>query len=155
MHYDDFEIVKQKGLEFYKNINEVFCPYLQEKVIFNNLGLEHLFYKQREKPRLDQDQYMRFKLINYAPEILKLSRTLQGILKVQRFEKVRSHNRTDYKMLQVTYYEFIALIKRNRIKVIVKQIGDNQKFFWSIIPFWGMNNETKSRIFHEGVPEED
>jgi len=46
-------------------------------------------------------------------------------------------------------------VKRDRVKIIVKQIDSGEKFFWSIIPFWGMNDETKSRIFHEGEPEED
>jgi hypothetical protein len=39
--------------------------------------------------------------------------------------------------------------------MIVKQIEDGQKFFWSIIPFWGMNTETMIRILHNGFPEED
>ena len=53
------------------------------------------------------------------------------------------------------YARIGALVKRDRVKIIVKQIDSGEKFFWSIIPFWGMNDETKSRIFHEGEPEED
>jgi hypothetical protein len=68
---------------------------------------------------------------------------------------VRVHGRTDTVLLAVTYYEFTAVIKRNRIKVIVKQVEKKQPYFWSIIPFWGMNEETKQRVLHEGVPEED
>lgn len=55
----------------------------------------------------------------------------------------------------VTYYEFIAVIKRNRVKIIVKQIENGKKIFWSIIPFWGMNKDTATRMLHEGNPEED
>ncbi len=55
----------------------------------------------------------------------------------------------------VSYYEFIAILKNVRVKVIVKQIDDNQKFFWSIIPFWGVNKETKRRKMHGGNPAED
>ncbi|MCX6738966.1 MAG: hypothetical protein NT098_02835 [Candidatus Parcubacteria bacterium] len=41
------------------------------------------------------------------------------------------------------------------IKIIVKQIDGGEKHFWSIIPFWGMNQNTKERILHDGTPEED
>lgn len=58
-------------------------------------------------------------------------------------------------MKPVTYYEFIAVMKQNRVRVIIKQIDGGQKFFWSIVPFWGMNTETMNRILHEGEPEED
>lgn len=151
----DFEEVRSKGEEFYKTITEVYCPYLKEKVSFNALGLEHLRYKQRDNARLVQDQYMRFKLIHLAPEVLKGSHTVQGILETKRFEKIRVNSRTDAILKPVVYYEFIAVIKRNRVKIIVKQIDGGKSFFWSIIPFWGMNTNTMTRLLHEGTPEED
>ena len=152
---NDFEKVKTKGEELYKEISEVYCPFLKEKIIFNTQGLEHLKFKRREKTRLEQDQYMRFKLIHLAPEILKTSHTLQGKLQTKKFERVRVHSRTENILKIVTYYEFIALVNRDRVKVIVKQIENGEKFFWSIIPFWGMNEQTKTRLLHDGSPEED
>ena len=65
------------------------------------------------------------------------------------------NSRTDNLLKLVTYYEFIAVVKRNRVRIIIKQIDNGQKFFWSIVPFWGMNSEIISRILHDGVPEED
>ncbi|MDP3800227.1 MAG: hypothetical protein Q8Q90_02270 [bacterium] len=152
---EEFKKVKEKGEEFYKSINEVYCPYLKEKVSFNAQGLEHLKFIQREKTRLEKDQYMRFKLIHLAPEVLKLSHTIQGILETKKFERIRMKGRTDTILKPVNYFEFIAVIKRNRVKIIVKQIDSGGKFFWSIIPFWGMNIDTMTRLFHEGVLEED
>jgi len=146
---------KNKGEELYKNLDQVYCPYFKDKISFGAQGLEHLKFKRRDKARLDKDQYMRFKLLHLAPEILELSHTIQGILETNKFERVRIHNRTDVILKPVTYYEFIAVIKRNRIRVIIKQIDDGPKFFWSIVPFWRMNVETMNRILYEGVPEED
>lgn len=151
----DFEIIKNKGEEFYKSLADIYCPYFKEKVSFSARGFEHLKFIQREKARLEKDQYMRFKLIYLAPEVLKSSHTVQGILETKKLEKVRVNSRTDTLLKSVVYYEFIAVIKRNRIKVIVKQIDGGQKFFWSIIPFWGMNTETMTRLLHDGVPEEN
>ena len=152
---EQFNDVKKKGEELYKTIDEVYCPYFQEKISFGAQGLEHLKFKRREKARLDQDQYTRFKLVHLAPEILRSSHTLQGVLETKKFERVRVHSRTDTLLKLVSYYEFIAVIKRNRVRIIIKQIADGQKFFWSIVPFWGMNVETMGRILHDGIPEED
>ena len=151
----DFGLIKSKGEEFYKTLGEVYCPYFKDKVSFNARGLEHLKFIQTEKTRLEKDQYMRFKLIYLAPEVLKMSHTLQGVLETKKFERIRINNRTDKILKPVNYYEFIAVIKRNRVKVIVKQIDGGAKFFWSLIPFWGMNKNTLSRILHDGLPEED
>jgi hypothetical protein len=150
-----FREVKEKGEELYKSLGEVVCPFLKEKISFGAQGLEHLKFKRREKARLEKDQYMRFKLLYLAPEILKLSHTLQGTLETKKLERIRMNNRTDTVLKPVTYYEFIAVLKRNRVRIIVKQIDNGQKFFWSIVPFWGMNMETMRRILHDGMPEED
>jgi len=151
----DFDLIKNKGENFYKTLGDVYCPYFKEKVSFSARGLEHLKFKRVEKTRPEQDQYMRFKLIHLAPEVLKLSHTVQGILETNKFERIRINSRTDTVLKSVVYYEFIAVIKRNRVKVIIKQIDGGQKFFWSLIPFWGMNKNTMIRILHDGLPEED
>lgn len=152
---EEFEEIKAKGEGIYKSLNEVYCPHLKEKISFNAQGLEHLKFKQREKARSDRDQYMRFKLIYLAPEVIRSSHTIQGILETRKFEKIRENSRTELMLKPVVYYEFIAVINRNRVKVILKQIDKGQIFFWSIIPFWGMNTDTMTRLLHEGVPEED
>ncbi len=150
-----FNILREKSEALYKSLNEVHCPYFKEKVYFNSRGLEHLKFKRKGRVRPEADQYMRLKLLYLVPEILMQSHTLQGIWETRKFERVRLHNRTDTVLKPVSYYEFIALVKRNRVKIIVKQIDGGQKFFWSIIPFWGMNKETKTRLFYEGNPEEN
>lgn len=150
-----FNEVKEKGEALYKSFDEVFCPFLKGNISFGAQGLEHLKFKRREKARLEKDQYMRFKLLHLAPEILKSSHTLQGVLETKKFERVRMNSRTEVVLKPVTYYEFIAVVKRNRVRIIVKQIEGGQKYFWSIVPFWGMNEETRVRILHDGVPEED
>ena len=152
---EQFDKIKSQGEEFYKSVDEIYCPYFKEKISFNAQGLEHLKFKQREKARYEQDQYMRFKLIYLAPEVLKISSSVQGIWETKRFEYIKIHKKWLNILKDITYYEFIAVIKRNRVKIIVKQIESGKKIFWSIIPFWGMNKETMTRILHDGNPEED
>lgn len=152
---DNFEEVKLKGEEFYKTLTEIYCPYFKEKVYFNTQGLEHLKFKRHGKARPQQDQYMRLKLLRLAPVVLRHSATLQGIWETRGFVRVRIHNRTETIMKDIEYCEFIAVIDRVRVKVIVKRIGEGQRFFWSIIPSWGVEKNTQKRKLHSGYPEED
>jgi hypothetical protein len=155
---DDFEKVIAKGEVLYDSFVSVRCPYFSEDVHFNARGLEHLKFKRRDKVRPKPDQYMRFKLLHLAPEVLKLSRTVQGCWETRHFERVRVRGRTDTILKQVAYYEFVAVLRGLRVKVIVKQVETGQKFFWSIIPFWGVlkrNGEAARRKMHGGNPEED
>ncbi len=147
--------IKMQGESFYKNIGEVYCPYFQEKIVFNAKGLEHLKFKSKNHARLKSDQFIRFKILKYAPEIIKLSKTVQGISEQKVFELNRRNHRNEFELVEVTYYEFVAILNRTRVRVIVKQAGSAQKYFWSIIPFWKVNKNSGKRKYHYGSPEVD
>jgi hypothetical protein len=51
-------------------------------------------------------------------------------------------------MKDIEFYEFIAVIKHYRVKVIVKRISDGQRFFWSIVPYWKVDKTTLKRTLH-------
>ena len=152
---EEFDTIKAGGEQLYKTFSSVYCPYFKAKIAFNAQGMEHLKFKSRGTARSHQDQFMRFKLIKLAPLILSASGTLQGIWETKGFERVRMHSRTESVLLPVNYYEFTAVIKRNRAKIIIKQINMGELYFWSLIPFWGMNTQTMERILHDGDLEND
>jgi len=58
LNLENFDEVRIKWENFYKNLDEIYCPYFKEKISFNAQGLEHLKYKQRNKSRQYKDQYM-------------------------------------------------------------------------------------------------
>lgn len=150
-----FEEVKARGELLYSTIKEVFCPYFQEKIPFNSKGMEHLKFISRERVRLRSDQYMRFRLLYLAPKILGMTRTLQGLSRFQLFERVRMHNRIETKMVPVIHYVFIAIVDDFRVKIIVKQMDDGEKYFWSIIPYWRVDPHDKTRLFLTGDKDQD
>lgn len=152
---ENFEEVKIKGETLYKSLDCIKSPYLKKDVCFNSQGLEHLKFKRIRQSRAQQDQYMRFKLLHLAPKVIEKSSTLQGVMETKSFEKVRRHGRTDNIMREVTYYEFIAVIDKVRVKVIIKEVQDSQPIFWSIIPFWGVDKQNNRRKLHSGYPAED
>jgi len=150
---EEFLALKEKAQQTYKEFPTVHCPYFDEPVLFNKYGLEHLKFKKPRKARSKKDQFMRLKLLHLAPIIIRNSKTLQGIKESKSFERVRVHNRTDIIMKDVTYYEFIAIEQGKRVKIIVKQVEDGPKYFWSIIPYWDIAAD--GRLMFNGKPAED
>jgi len=131
------------------------CPYLNEKIAFNAKGIRHLKFKSDQVARPPMEQYVRLRLIFLAPEVLKLSRTVQGISEIKKLESQKINSRWEKQMEKVIYYEFIAVLEGVRVKVIVKHIEGGEKHFWSIIPFWKLDKIHNKRILHSGNPEAD
>ncbi|MFA6006366.1 MAG: hypothetical protein WC764_01415 [Candidatus Paceibacterota bacterium] len=151
----DFLQHRDKAETFYETIKSVYCPYFGGTVSFNAKGIRHLKFKSDQQARPHHDQYARLKLLHLAPEVLKLSRTVQGIFQTKRFEPQKTNTRWEHKLKEVSFYEFIAVLDNVRVKVIVKEVAGGEKYFWSIIPFWKINKEAKKRILHGGDPEND
>ena len=58
----------------------------------------------------------------------------------------------------VKYWGIIAIISGQKIKVIVRKIGNNGSLhFWSVIPAWTTNKYRDTKFFTtmNGCPEED
>jgi hypothetical protein len=89
-----------------------------------------------------------------APEILRLSRTVQGIEKTHEWERRHKHGRWEKLLVLVTYYEFMAVIEDRRFKVIVKQLPGGERIFWSLIPFWRQDEQGR-RVLYDGDPAQD
>jgi conjugative element/phage-associated large polyvalent protein len=155
----EFNQIKGEAENFYNGIQKVRCPYFQSDIHFNSKGWEHLIFKEWNKTRLISDQYSRLRHIKLAPEIIQSSKTLLGVWTTQKFERVKKKDGTWQKILKLTiYYEFIAVMESHgskvRVKVIVKQVDGGERYFLSIIPFWGTNKQG-DRVMHSGNPEND
>jgi len=140
----------------YINLSAIYTAHLfNEQIVFNAKGLEHLKFKEKNHARSNADQHIRFKILKHAPEILKLSRTVQGVSEQKVFELNRSNQRNERILVDAMYYEFVAVIDHTRVCVVVKQVGTAQKYFWSVIPFWKINAINSKRKLHYGSPEYD
>ena len=152
----DFEKVKQEAEERYTAIGSVKCPYFgNEPIAFNAKGIRHLKFKSDERARPREDQYARLKLLHLAPQVIKLSRTVQGIWRTRQFEIQKSHSRWERVLKDASFYEFVAVLDNVRLKVIVKQVAGGEKHFWSVIPLWKIDLSNHRRILHSGDPERD
>jgi len=146
---DVFEKKKVKAETLYATIKTCYCPFLKTSVTLNTKGLEHIKFKEWNKPRTLFDQYQRLKHIAYIPKALSQSHTVQGRWERNDWERQKKHGKWIKSLKEVIYYEFIAVLDNVRIKVIVKEVKGNPPFFGTIIPFWKTNEVTNSRILHD------
>jgi len=148
-----FDIIKEKSEIEYKKINSIYCPYLKDEIIFNSKGLEHIKFKGRNKARLRKDQYIRFRCLPLASQIIRKSHTLQGFQERNEMVKIKK-GKWEKIMKKVKYFEFITIINNIRTRIIVKEIIGEKPYFLSIIPFW-KTNVSGQKIIHNGNPNED
>lgn len=132
---EGFNKIKRIEEENYKKIGDIFCPYLKSPIAFNRKGLEHITMKGWKKSRPVSDQFMRIKFLKWAPIIVGKSHTLQEFQEKRSFERQKINSRWEYRATDTKYYGFVAILKKIRVKIVVKEIVGGKPYFWSVIPF--------------------
>lgn len=148
-----FEAVREESRTIYKKIRHIYCPYFKDKIIFNSKGWEHLRFKSHGHSRSRKEQYVRFKLLPFVSEVISNSRTLQGICHTSTFEIISTNSKWNRVLKPVTFWEFVAVISDVRIRVVVKQIEDGDRYFFSVIPYWKIKAGTNQRLLY-GHPKD-
>jgi hypothetical protein len=113
--------------QFTKEHKCVKCPaFPKEPVFFTSKGLSHLFYSgsQKRYPRPTKESKVRVELLPLAVKVL------------ERMPLPQEESEFDMGGRQARYWAFEAVVDDRRIKVIVRQIGNGAKHFWSVIPAW-------------------
>ncbi len=148
-----FAQIKEEAERYYKSIGDIYCPYFSKTVSFNARGLHHIEFKDRRTVRGKADQYVRLRLLQLAPEIIRISHTLQGMR--ETYCEVSEHSKGRWKrsVKRVTYYEFVHIKRGARVRILVKQIEGGDLYFWSIIPFW--RQALGKKVLYSGDPEKD
>lgn len=133
----NYKKIRENAHNFYRKIGAIRCPALKNDLVhFTAEGFNHLIYKKKRRERNKSDQVTKFKLLPQAKTIIEISTTCQeydeGLIGVEKkkFKKIVHETTT------VRYWGLVAIIKNFRVKVIVRQIGNGQKHFWSVIPAW-------------------
>lgn len=142
----NYKKIKENAENFYKKIGCLNCPaFNSERIYFNSEGFNHLIYKKKSE-RNKTDQITKFKLLPIAKEIILISTTFQeydeGLVEIirKRFKKkVRE-------TVIVKYWGLVAIIRNKKVKVIIRQTGNGQKHFFSVIPAWTINHYNNTKI---------
>jgi hypothetical protein len=143
----NYEKIREDAQNFYKELRPIRCPALNDELVhFTAEGFNHLVYKGKRRERNKNEQIMKFKLLSKAKTIIEISTTHQEYdeslteIRKKRFKKAVRETAT------VHYWGFVAIIRGFRTKVIIRQIGNGQKHFWSVIPAWTTNHYRDIKI---------
>jgi len=115
---DSYEAAKKKAKGLYSKIGRVWCPALNDYVVFNSEGFRHLIWKEG-KHRFKSEQKRRFALISCAEEILKN-------------ENANLSYRETNNAVRVRFWAFTEKRDDKAIKLIVRQQDGGRKHFLSI-----------------------
>ncbi len=146
----NYEKIREDALNFYQKIRDIRCPALNNELVhFTSEGFNHLVYKGRRTERSKNDQITKFKLLPRAKKLVEIATTYQeydeGLIEIRRkrFKKVV------YESVSVKYWGLVAIIENFRIKIIVRQIGNGQKQFWSVIPAWSTSQYRDIKLINQ------
>lgn len=122
--YSEFKPIKSQALQ-------------GKEIVFNSEGFNHLIFKRDRKERDRTHQITRFRLLESAYQVLRRTSTHQEY--EERLEEIIVKMKKQKTKVSKTarYWGFIAITRRNdRIKIVVRQIGDGKLHFWSVYPWW-------------------
>jgi len=127
-----YEACKKWAKNFYKKIGVVISPALDNQYVsFNNTGFNHLIRKLSIRSRNEQKR--RFLLLPKAEAIIK---NPQAIIVYRKEEKKILIKKKETKILKestIHYWTFVYFTDFKRIKVVIRQINNGAKHFYSIM----------------------
>lgn len=133
----EYHSIRENTFNYYSQREYIRCPALNNEIVhFTSEGFNHLIYKGDRSERDKSVQILKFNLFPRALEIIGLSTTYQEYDEGIKNVKKKKHKRTVIESATVKYWGLAAIIRNTRVKVIIRQIGNGQKHFWSVIPAW-------------------
>ncbi len=132
----DYPEIREAALKLYSGFHKVHCPALGDKVHFTSEGFNHLVYEGAKKERDKRTQILRFDMLRKAKFILETTTTYQEYEETIEYRKVNRNGKFVGMNMVVRCWGFVAIVKKFRVKVVVKQIGNGQIQFYSVIPAW-------------------
>jgi len=148
----NYNKIRENSHNFYQKIRAIRCPALSNELVhFNAEGFKHLVYKGKGKrrERNKNNQITKFKLLPKAKTIVEISTTYQEYDESLTTVRKKRFKKTVSGMTTIKYWGFIAIIQNFRVKVIVRQIGNGQKHFWSVIPAWTTNHYRNIKLISQ------
>ena len=138
IHQKKYHTARESAHNYFRKNRKILSPLLGI-VHLKPESLLHLVYsdKYHKKKRDEKQQIKRFHLVPYARRIIESMGFHQEYLEQYQkvFIKEKKHKVLATKL--VRYWGFVAIIDNKiRVKIVLRQVGEGQIHFWSIIPFW-------------------
>lgn len=125
--FSDIYKLKQSNSDFYKTIGFLWCPAVKDTVVFNNHGWIHIRYNSKGKRRQSLDIAMRFKLLQYVPEVIKNAK-----LVLKKTEGMITSRKGIIR--KVKYYELAGKVDNGKkhVTVILRRIEKGKLHYYSV-----------------------
>ncbi len=124
---------RQKARDIYNKIGSIHCPALKDELVaFNRIGLNHLIRKG-DNLRPKNEQKRRFILLQYVENIITDQNADIEFRKYSIKEKKSKFGNKIMIQSDAYFWTFSACIRDCKIKVVVRQVGNGQKHFFSIM----------------------
>jgi hypothetical protein len=123
--------VKKEARKIYNKIGRVWCPALNDYVSFNSVGFRHLIWKGKEY-RSPRQQHKRLALLSYAPAIILNAKTPDTRRVKMEYTKIKWRHEKKTILSNVTFWAFKAEADGKPVRIIVRQIGNGHKHFFSV-----------------------
>lgn len=141
-----FNKLKKKTEEKYKKIGYINSPALKTKIHFNSNGFHHLRYDGHRSERSKKVQQSKFRFLDKAIEIIKKSTTIQEYRR--SLCPIGKPNSKGFKRTGlIEWFGFFAITSfsnATRIMVVVRKVGEKGQYhFWSVMPYWSLNNKNR------------
>lgn len=102
----------------YKAYKSVYSPALEEVVIFNSKGFNHLLSKEKGIPRERKEQKYKLSLLSFVTEVIRNAEL----------------NESNRKIKGIEYWSVVANVGKAKIRVVLRKIGSKGKtHFWSVM----------------------
>ncbi|HEY4489210.1 MAG TPA: hypothetical protein VJA87_01880 [Candidatus Paceibacterota bacterium] len=121
-----FQKLLQIGREEYKKWKPIYCPALEENVLFTMRGFNHLRFRKGSLVRDWKETAERLKLLRYVRDILQNASVIAGYRK----RVVRSRRGSG----EVEYWAIEGFVGKKAVRVIVmKTKGTKSPLFLSVM----------------------
>jgi len=108
-----------EAYRYYMNIGEVYCPAMDDLVIFNFIGFQHLVRRNRRKVRPLNECVDRLVYLRYVQEV---------VLNCEQVYEIRIHGNNIYR------YALVYKVNDGvALRVVLQRIGTGKLIFLSVM----------------------
>ena len=132
--FKSYKEIRENAKKYFNELPIIKCSAVSEDINFSIEGFNHVIYKKGNVERNRVQQMIRFQLFPSMVKLISLTTTYQEYEEINKEFSVRRYGRRIKKKKLVRYWGIIAIIDEQKIKVILRKIGNGQTCFWSIIP---------------------
>jgi hypothetical protein len=115
----------------YKQIGRVWCPALNDFVIFNRTGFQHLLRK-RGRRRTKHEKTRRFALLPFVENIIRNPNAEAQHEEKKLFYRFNQHGQKIKTSSRAAFWKLSEEMNGKTISVIVRKLNNGGKYFLSV-----------------------